>query len=106
MVKRVLHILNGLGSGGAEAFIMNVYRNIDRKKVQFDFLLRTSNNSPILIKEAERMGANIYILSPFPKHVFKNYVEVKNFFKNHKYEIIHVHANALIYITPFIVARK
>ena len=26
------------GFGGVEAFIMNVYRNMDRSKVQFDFL--------------------------------------------------------------------
>ena len=26
------------GFGGVEAFIMNVYRNLDRSKVQFDFL--------------------------------------------------------------------
>lgn len=106
MMKRILHVLNGLGSGGAESFIMNVYRNIDREKIQFDFLLRTSNNSSALIKEAEKLGANIYILSSFPRHVFKNYLEVKAFFKNHKYEVIHVHANALIYITPLIIGRK
>ena len=105
-MKRILHVLNGLGSGGAESFIMNVYRNIDREKIQFDFLLRTSNNSSALIKEAEKLGANIYILSSFPRHVFKNYLEVKAFFKNHKYEVIHVHANALIYITPLIIGRK
>ena len=38
---RVLHVLNNLGSGGAEAFLMNIYRNIDRSKVQFDFLIRS-----------------------------------------------------------------
>lgn len=32
MPIRVLHVLNNLGSGGAESFVMNVYRNIDREK--------------------------------------------------------------------------
>ena len=34
---RVLHwgMLGGLG--GIEIFIMNIYRNIDRSKIQFDF---------------------------------------------------------------------
>ena len=33
MPIRVLHVLNGLGRGGTEAFIINVYRTIDREKV-------------------------------------------------------------------------
>ena len=36
---RVLQIVDHMGLGGIQAFIMNVYRNIDRKKVQFDFLV-------------------------------------------------------------------
>ena len=34
---RILHFVAGIGIGGYETFIMNVYRNIDRNKVQFDF---------------------------------------------------------------------
>ena len=36
---RVLHITEMLSAAGIESFIMNVYRNIDREKVQFDFLV-------------------------------------------------------------------
>ena len=35
---RVLHCVAGLGHGGYESLIMNLYRNIDREKVQFDFV--------------------------------------------------------------------
>ncbi|MDY4307161.1 hypothetical protein SNF32_06660 [Enterococcus mundtii] len=28
-----------MGKGGAESFMMNLYRRIDRRKVQFDFLI-------------------------------------------------------------------
>lgn len=106
MEKRILHILNGLGDGGAETFIMNVYRSMDKQKIQFDFLLRTSNNNANLINEVRNLGANIYIVPSFPEHMLKNYFAVCKFFKNHKYDIIHVHANALIYIVPFIVGKK
>lgn len=54
MIK-VLHVLNNLGSGGAESFVMNVYRNIDRTKVQFDFLLRSSQNGH-MVDEVRKMG--------------------------------------------------
>ena len=32
-----------MNQGGAENFIMNVYRNIDKEKVQFDFLVYKSD---------------------------------------------------------------
>nr|WP_321302571.1 glycosyltransferase family 1 protein [uncultured Trichococcus sp.] len=103
---RVLHVLNGLGSGGAESFIMNVYRNIDRSKVQFDFLIR-SNDDNVLLGEVESLGGNVYITPKFPRHIFKNYKEVANFFKDHpEYHIVHLHANALMYLKPIDVAKK
>ena len=36
---RVLHVVGNMGIGGIETLIMNIYRNIDRDKVQFDFLI-------------------------------------------------------------------
>ncbi|MCI2048597.1 MAG: glycosyltransferase [Lachnospiraceae bacterium] len=38
---RVLHVLGRLELGGAESRIMDLYRRIDRRKVQFDFLVHT-----------------------------------------------------------------
>lgn len=104
MVIRVLHVLNSLSSGGAESFIMNVYRNIDKSKVQFDFLLRSNQNN-LYIEEVERLGGKVYILPDFPRHILKNYKELKEFFTLHEeYKIMHVHANSLLYIKPLKVA--
>lgn len=35
---RVLHVVSAMHRGGAETMIMNIYRKIDRDKVQFDFI--------------------------------------------------------------------
>ena len=35
---RVLQVMPAMDAGGMETFVMNVYRTIDREKVQFDFL--------------------------------------------------------------------
>ncbi len=50
---RVLQIVGRMDRGGIETMIMNLYRNIDRNKVQFDFLahygrliLSTTKNRP------------------------------------------------------------
>lgn len=34
---RILHVVPNMQQGGLENLIMNIYRNIDRTKVQFDF---------------------------------------------------------------------
>lgn len=41
---RVLHIVPNMQAGGLETLIMNIYRNIDRTKVQFDFLVHYTGN--------------------------------------------------------------
>ena len=38
---RILHVIGAMDRGGAETMIMNLYRQIDRRKYQFDFLVHT-----------------------------------------------------------------
>lgn len=102
---RVLHIIAGMGSGGAEAYIMNMYRNIDRNRIQFDFLLRS--REIIYEEEIKELGGKIFYSSEFPRHFFNNWKELNKFFSAHKeYNIIHVHGNALIYMTALKIAFK
>ena len=42
---RVLHIVTTMNRGGLETMLMNYYRNIDKSKIQFDFLLHRSEKS-------------------------------------------------------------
>ena len=35
---RILQVLGVMNRGGAETMIMNIYRKIDRSKIQFDFV--------------------------------------------------------------------
>lgn len=101
---RVLHVLTGLSSGGAESFIMNMYRNIDRAKVQFDFLLRSDEN--IYKEELAEMGSRVYITASFPRHFIQNALQTSKFFQEHHYDIIHVHANALLYTYALSCAER
>ena len=61
---RVLHVFGMLGLGGAETRTMELYRNIDRNRVQFDFLVHTEE--PSYYDEAAcELGADIYRLPRF-----------------------------------------
>lgn len=103
---KVLHVLYSLSSGGAESFILNVYRNIDKDKVRFDFLLRSDGSNEKYLEEVKKMGSKVYITSSYPRHLLKNTIEVNEIIKNGNYDVVHVHANSLIYVTPLILAKK
>lgn len=87
---RILHCVAGLGRGGYETFIMNVYRQIDRTKVQFDFLYSFDG---IFVEEIRQLGGRVYQI-PFitQKGPFVYRKAVQDFFKAHgEYRIVHSH---------------
>lgn len=51
-----------MGYGGLETMLMNYYRNIDRDKVQFDFLVHR-NFVTDYDREIESLGGRIYRLT-------------------------------------------
>ena len=59
---RVLHILQRMEAGGTQALLMNIYRKIDRTKVQFDFLV-VYKEKQFYDDEIEKMGGHVYKLS-------------------------------------------
>ena len=88
--KRVLQIIRTMNIGGAETLIMNIYRNIDRNQIQFDFLV---NGEGKYDDEIRQLGGRIYLI-PYLTEVgqFKYVKELKDFFKEHpEYTTIHSH---------------
>lgn len=101
---RVLHILTGLSHGGAESFIVNMYRKMDKNKVQFDFLLRSQEN--VYQEELQSMGSRFYYTASFPRHFIQNALQTTRFFSTHHYDIVHIHANALLYTFALSCAKR
>lgn len=103
---RVLQVLGGTGLGGAESRIMDIYRHMDRERVQFDFLVTRGKNG-YFDAEIESLGGHIYTLPPFRIYNYKEYTDaVKNFFMEHTgYKAVHGHmtSTAAIYLP---IAKK
>ena len=80
---RVLHMIGSLNMGGSQAMVMNLYRAIDRSKVQFDFIIDYPNEL-YFADEIKSMGGRIYVLPVFKGN---NYLEIRKawelFFKEH-----------------------
>lgn len=92
---RILHVLGGLERGGAETMVMNLYRNIDRSNIQFDFIIHTTEKQAYY-QEISHMGGKIY---HFPAFNGKNIFFLKNkwarFFTDHpEYKILHSHVRS------------
>lgn len=84
-------------------FLMNMYRNMDHEKIVFDFLLQSDQN--LYREELESYGSREYRIPPYYRHPVKNRAALKKVLEN-GYSIIHVHGNALLYITPILYAEK
>ena len=94
---RVLNVVPNMKAAGVETFIMNVYRNIDRTKVQFDFLVH-SEKKEFYDDEIEKLGGKIYRLTyKDDKNFFKYIKDLNDFFSEHKeYEIVHGHMQSMM----------
>lgn len=92
---RILQIVTKMNLGGIENMIMNFYRNIDRSKFQFDFLVQGKEEG-YFDKEIISLGGKIFSIHRI--NFFKPYIyeqEVYDFLIKHpEYEIVHSHLNA------------
>jgi glycosyltransferase involved in cell wall biosynthesis len=103
---RVLQIVDHMGLGGIQAFIMNVYRNIDREKFQFDFLVH-KNEGNTFAEEIELLGGVIHYVPARNQGILKNRRVLDAFFKMHpEYKVVHQHESSLSYIEPLIAAKN
>ena len=92
---RVLQYIGSLNIGGSQTMIMELYRNIDRNKIQFDFIV-DKKEDVYFQKEIENLGGKVYFL---PNYTGKNHFSYKkawnNFFvKHNEYKIIHSHVRS------------
>ena len=104
---RILHVVGIMNLGGTENMIMNLYRRVDKSKVQFDFV-ENSDQPAAFDEEILATGGRIYRC---PHYNGKNHIAYKQwwkrFFNEHKGEYAAVHGHlgstASIYLS---VAKK
>ncbi len=101
---RVLHMVGTMDLGGQETFIMNIFKNVDRTKYQFDFVVQ-SNNIGYYEEEIKEMGGKIYRITNFSKNPIKHIIELRRIFKDNHYDVFHRHANSSIIFIDLLVAK-
>lgn len=106
---RILQVIGLMNPGGIETMLLNLYKNIDREQVQFDFLAHYGEEGAY-DKEIKKLGGNIYQM-PQIKSLEKQrtyyykvfqYIKALNvFFADHtEFKIIHGHMTntAMLYM--------
>lgn len=86
-MKRLLCIVSSMDRGGAETFLMKVYRALDKKKYQIDFCV-SKKESGFYDDEIKKLGGNIYIVPPKSKNFLKNFNCIRTLVKKNKYESV------------------
>ena len=89
--------------GGIQSLVMEIVKNIDKEKVQIDFLLLDDGKKYELEDELENLGCKVYKLKGIwlrtPLDFMKYTKALDNFFKNHRdYDVVHMHSSSKNYM--------
>ena len=103
---RVLQCVNDMHRAGLETMLMNYYRNIDRTKIQFDFLTHRPDKSDY-DDEILSLGGKVYYAPRlYPQNYPAYFKYMKKFFAEHpEYQIVHSHIDSMSYL-PLLAAKK
>lgn len=93
---RVLHSVSNMDRAGIETMLMNYYRNIDRSKVQFDFLCNKKKPGAY-DDEIRAMGGRIFHTPGLNPAKYLEYLRfMRNLFQEYpEYKIVEAHNGAL-----------
>lgn len=108
---RVLQVFGCLDRGGAESAMMNYYREIDRERIQFDFVTHFENIGAYEY-EILGLGGRIFRVPRFTGYnIFQySWAWIKLFREHREWSIIHVHiftiAGVILPIAKFCGVRN
>lgn len=95
---RMLHIVGNIAPGGMGNFLMNIYRNLNREEIQFDFIVM--GVKPVNYHdEIQAMGGRVYQIPRISRHPVQYFHAIKKIVKDNQYKIVFRHtANASVAI--------
>lgn len=87
---RILHVFGGMARGGAETYVMNVLRGIDRTRFRMDFLVHTTRECDY-DAEIQSLGSSI-IHCPFNSQPWRYDREFRRILAQQgPYDVVHSH---------------
>lgn len=88
---RILHIIHTLSRGGMESRIMDLYRNLDKARYQFDFYAESGRRG-MYDSEVEELGGTVYYAEIADKYNIPDFNYFYRFLKKHEeYKIVYAY---------------
>lgn len=93
-MKRMLCIVSGMNAGGAETFLMKMFRAIDKTEYGLDFCVTSKEN--LYAEEIASLGGRIFVVPPKSKNPIASFLSVRKIVKENGYEsVIRVNEHSL-----------
>ncbi len=103
-MKRVLCIISCMNTGGAETFLMKIYRALDKEKYQMDFCVNAEEN--FYAEEIEKLGGKIFVIPTKSESVKKFKTALTEVVKRNGYRyILRIASNGMSFM-DIMVAKK
>lgn len=94
-MERLLCLISGMNTGGAETFLMKVYRQLDKSKYQMDFCVNVFEEC-FYDKEIKSMGGRIFHIPSKSDDHYKFVKSLKSIVSDNKYErVIRITSNGM-----------
>lgn len=93
-MKRLLCIISCMNTGGAETFLMKMFRNIDRKQYMMDFCVISKEN--YYEEEIKQLGGKMFYIPLKSKYPVKSFNAIRRIVKENNYNyVIRVNEHSL-----------
>lgn len=107
---RVLQLTYSLKAAGIETFVVNMYKAIDRTRVQFDFVSYfPPSKEEFYDTTVKSLGGKIYKLGYFQRGKIipnlKTRLNLYHCIKQNGYQLVHIHASSGVSILDAIIAK-
>lgn len=99
-------VIGSMNVGGIETMLMELYRNIDRTKYQFDFVVHDPKEN-YYEKEINQLGGRLYRVPFYSQAPLEHKRAFRKLLEDHEeYQIVHIHTTYSIMYIDAKIAKK
>ncbi len=103
-MRRILHIVGNMAPDGMSNFIMNIYRRMDRSRLQFDFIVMGEKH-PNYHEEIAELGGKVYRIPRMAKRPVTHFLEIKRIVREGGYDLVFRHTDTCTVAAELVAAR-
>ena len=104
-VKRILHIVGNMAPDGMSNFLMNIYRRLDRTRLQFDFIVMGEKH-PNYHEEIRELGGRLFRIPRMAKHPIAHYREIRRIVREGGYSLVFRHTDTCTIALELLAAKR